>query len=107
VIRTREDRLSDGKKFVLRAIYTHALAVSIVRARGTDQRTEQSLRRPENARVTRPRMGRSGHGRITKGQVVDVTGANRNTVKKHMQMLVSASHLVQHGSGKAIWYSRV
>ena len=47
------------------------------------------------------------HGRITNGQVVDLTGANRNTVKKHLQMLVSASHLVQHGSGKATWYSRV
>ena len=47
------------------------------------------------------------HGRVTNGQVVDVTGANRNTVKKHLQMLVSASHLVQHGSGKATWYSRV
>ena len=47
------------------------------------------------------------HGRITNAQVVGVTGANRNTVKKHLQMLVSANHLVQHGSGKATWYSRV
>jgi predicted HTH transcriptional regulator len=47
------------------------------------------------------------HGRVTNGQVVDVTGANRNTVKKHLQMLVSAGHLFQHGSGKATWYSRV
>ena len=47
------------------------------------------------------------HGRITNGQVVNVTGANRNTVKKHLQTLVSASHLVQHGSGKSTWYSRV
>jgi len=47
------------------------------------------------------------HGRITNGQIVDVTGANRNTVKKHLQMLVSANHLVQRGSGKATWYSRV
>jgi Fic family protein len=46
------------------------------------------------------------HGRITNSQVVDITGANRNTVKKHLQMLVSARHLVQHGSGKATWYSR-
>jgi len=38
---------------------------------------------------------------------VDMTGANRNTVKKHLQMLVSANHLVQHGSGKATHYSRV
>jgi Fic family protein len=46
------------------------------------------------------------HGRITNGQIVDLTGANRNTVKKHLQMLVSARHLVQHGSGKATWYGR-
>ena len=48
-----------------------------------------------------------GHGRITNGQVVDMTGANRNTVKKHLQTLVSARHLAQHGSGKATWYNRV
>jgi len=47
------------------------------------------------------------HGRITNSQIVDVTGANRNTVKKHLQMLVSANHLSQHGSGKATWYNRV
>jgi predicted HTH transcriptional regulator len=46
------------------------------------------------------------HGRITNGRVADMTGANRNTVKKHLQALVSARHLVQHGSGKATWYSR-
>jgi Fic family protein len=46
-------------------------------------------------------------GRITNAQVSDVTGANRNTVKKHLQALVSASYLVRHGSGKATWYSRV
>jgi predicted HTH transcriptional regulator len=47
------------------------------------------------------------HGRITNGQIVDMTGANRITVKKQLQMLVSAIHLVQHGSGKATWFSRV
>ncbi len=47
------------------------------------------------------------HGRITNGQAVDMTGANRNTVKKHLQALVSASHLVQLGSGKATCSSRV
>jgi Fic family protein len=46
------------------------------------------------------------HGRLTNGQIVELTGANRNTVKKHLQLLVSANHLVQHGSGKATWYSR-
>jgi Fic family protein len=46
------------------------------------------------------------HGRITNGQVADMTGANRNTVKKHLRALVSANHLIQHGAGKATWYSR-
>jgi predicted HTH transcriptional regulator len=47
------------------------------------------------------------HRRISNGQVADVTGASRNTVKKHLRALVSASHLIQHGSGKATWDSRV
>jgi Fic family protein len=84
----------------------------------------QSLRRQECrlvAKITRERLMverlpelsvqilelAKAHGRITNSQVADVTGANRNTVKKHLQMLVSAGHLVQHGSGKATWYSRV
>lgn len=46
------------------------------------------------------------HGRITIGQIVDVTGANRNTVKKHLLSLVSANHLIQHGTGKGTWYAR-
>ena len=46
------------------------------------------------------------HGRITIGEVVKVTGANRNTVKKHLQSLVSANHLSQHGRGKGTWYRR-
>lgn len=46
------------------------------------------------------------HGRITIGQIVQLTGANRNTVKKHLQMLVEARHLSQHGQGKGTWYGR-
>ena len=44
-------------------------------------------------------------GRITTGQVVQITGANRNTVKKHLRSLVSANHLAQHGTGKGTWYA--
>ena len=47
------------------------------------------------------------HGRITVSQIVGMAGANRNTVKKHLQALVSASHLAQHGVGKGTWYGRV
>ena len=47
------------------------------------------------------------HGRMTIRDVVKITGANRNTVKKHLQSLVTASHLFQHGTGKGTWYSRM
>lgn len=46
------------------------------------------------------------HGRLTISQIVQITGANRNTVKKHLQALVSANHLSQHGQGKGTWYGR-
>jgi len=45
------------------------------------------------------------HGRLTNVQIVNMTGANRNTVKKHLSSLVTAGHLEQHGSGKGTWYS--
>ncbi|MES9970051.1 MAG: DUF977 family protein [Candidatus Thiodiazotropha sp.] len=46
------------------------------------------------------------HGRLTIGQIVEITGANRNTVKKHLQALVAEGHLAQHGIGKGTWYGR-
>ena len=46
------------------------------------------------------------HGRLTTAQIVQITGANRNTVKKHLQALVAAQHLTQHGKGKGTWYGR-
>lgn len=46
------------------------------------------------------------HGRLTNGQIAKLTGANRNTIKKHLQALVSANHLTQHGTGKGTWYER-
>lgn len=46
------------------------------------------------------------HGRLTNAQFVKLTGANRNTVKKHLQSLVFANHLAQHGTGRGTWYAR-
>ena len=43
-------------------------------------------------------------GRVTIGNIVKLTGANRNTVKKHLATLVEAKHLTQHGTGKGTWY---
>ena len=45
-------------------------------------------------------------GRITIGDIVTLTGANRNTVKKHLATLVDARHMAQHGAGKGTWYEK-
>ncbi len=45
-------------------------------------------------------------GRMTIGEIVNLTGANPNTVKKHLATLVEANHLTQHGTGKGTWYSQ-
>ena len=42
--------------------------------------------------------------RLTIAEIVTLTGANRNTVKKHLRDLVSVHHLTQHGTGKGTWY---
>ncbi len=45
-------------------------------------------------------------GRATISEIVRITGANRNTVKKHLASLVAAGHLVRHGVGRGTWYGR-
>ena len=45
------------------------------------------------------------HGRITMGEVIQLTGANRNTLKQHFRALVKRGTLSQHGSGRGVWYS--
>jgi Fic family protein len=45
-------------------------------------------------------------GRATIGEIVQITGANRNTVKKHLASLVEANHLARRGVGKGTWYGR-
>jgi predicted HTH transcriptional regulator len=44
-------------------------------------------------------------GRITISEIVTMTQANRNTVKKHLESLVTTKHLQQHGAGRGAWYS--
>lgn len=46
-------------------------------------------------------------GRITISEIVTLSGANRNTIKKHLEALVSATHLKKHGVSKGAWYSLV
>ena len=45
-----------------------------------------------------------GHGRITMGDAIKVTGVSRNTLKQHFRALVERGHLNQHGNGRGAWY---
>jgi len=44
------------------------------------------------------------HGRITIGEAISLTGANRNTLKQHFRGLLERGHLVLRGSGRGAWY---
>jgi len=44
-------------------------------------------------------------GRVTVKDIVSITNANRNTVKKQLGFLVENNHLRQSGVGKGTWYS--
>ena len=46
-------------------------------------------------------------GRITISEIVTLTGANRNTVKKHLATLVAGNQITKHGMGKGTWYSGI
>jgi Fic family protein len=44
-------------------------------------------------------------GRATISDIVTITNANRNTIKKHLETLVGTKHLKKNGVGKGTWYS--
>ena len=45
------------------------------------------------------------HGRLTVAMAVELTGANRNTVKDHLSRLTKAGHIFRHGAGRGTWYT--
>ncbi len=46
-----------------------------------------------------------GHGRVTIGDMIKLTGTSRNTLKEHFRTLIDKGHLEMHGSGRGVWYS--
>jgi len=44
-------------------------------------------------------------GRATISEIVVLTNANRNTIKKHLENLVVTKQLAKHGTGKGTWYA--
>lgn len=45
-------------------------------------------------------------GQVAISDIVSITGANRNTVKKHLENLVLSGQLKKHGVGKGTFYTR-
>jgi Fic family protein len=45
------------------------------------------------------------HGQLSIGQMVALTQANRNTIKKHLQELVRIKQIVRMGKGRATFYA--
>lgn len=45
------------------------------------------------------------HGRVSVAFLTNALGANRNTIKKHLQQLVATQKLVQLGKGRGTFYS--
>lgn len=45
--------------------------------------------------------------RITISEIVEKTGANINTIKKHLSELVSNGYLVKHGKTRGAWYTKI
>ena len=44
------------------------------------------------------------HGRVTMGEIINLTGANRNTAKIHLRRLVEGNFLEVVGKGRGAWY---
>ena len=44
-------------------------------------------------------------GRLTITDAVTLLQINRNTAKVHFRQLVESGYLVQHGTGRATWYT--
>ena len=48
----------------------------------------------------------SAHTKATLSDLLTLTKANRNTIKKHLQDLVKKGLLKKHGVRKGTWYTR-
>ena len=46
------------------------------------------------------------HERLTISEIVQLTGANQNTLKVRLRELVNAGRIQRHGKGPATWYSK-
>jgi Fic family protein len=78
--------------------------------RSQKQRLESKLEKEKLLMAQLPQLSLQilelikSRGRITISEIVTLTEANRNTVKKHLEALVENNYLQQSGIGRATWY---
>jgi len=83
--------------------FLHALAEQVLRLNKKIEREKLVLAPLPELSLQIVEFAR-GHGRVTMGDVIRLTGASRNTLKQHFRALVEQGHLKQHGSGRGVWY---
>ena len=45
------------------------------------------------------------HGRVSAGDIIQLTGTSRNTLKQQFRQLVEKGHLIRQGGGRSTWYT--
>lgn len=45
------------------------------------------------------------HGRVSAGEIIKLTGASRNTLKRQFRQLTEKGYLIKHGGGRTTWYT--
>ncbi len=75
------------------------------------RRLEQKVENEKIMRASLPELSlkiidlAQEHGQVSVANIVRVTEANRNTVKKRLRELVASGYLLRGGKGKGTWYS--
>jgi len=98
-IRTPEPRWKPWIEFFLRSLQQQV------------KRLEIKIEREKIVLATMPELSvqildqARNHGRVTIGEMVELTGTSRNTLKEHFRTLVANNHLELHGKGRGAWYS--
>ena len=83
--------------------FLDALHTQVTRLRVKAER-EHMLSRNLSALETQIIDHLQQHGRASIGELVQVTGANRNTLKLQLRKLVEAHLVTQNGAGRGTWY---
>lgn len=92
----------DWQPWVL--FFLRSLRSQVIRLRAKVDREKIILERLPDLSVQLLDLVRD-RGKVTVLEAETTLGANRNTIKRHLQKLVSHGHLAKHGAGRGVWYT--